>query len=164
MTNATFVLLSSGKRPAVHTAILAPQIWLSRIKTHSEVLVMAGLIPTFVVDQIDLCAAFWVDRLGFEKRVDPEQPAGADSVALVRGELELMYQSKSALGGDLSALAGCGERSIVCMEIENLEELESRMSGLTPIIPIRETSYGSAEVGYADPVGNVIIFRMRAGY
>lgn len=125
---------------------------------------MAGLIPTFVVDQIERCAAFWVDRLGFEKRSEPEGTADANCVTLARGALEVVYRSKSALDRDLSALAGCGERSIVYMEIENIEELESRMSDLTPVIPVRETSYGSAEVGYADPAGNVIIFRMQAGY
>jgi hypothetical protein len=50
------------------------------------------------------------------------------------------------------------------MQVENIEELEAKMGELEPVIPMRQTFYGAAEIGFADPAGNVVIFAMQAGY
>jgi uncharacterized glyoxalase superfamily protein PhnB len=75
-----------------------------------------------------------------------------------------MYQSKASVSADLPQLAGRGERAVLYMQVENIEELEAKMAGLEPVIPMRQTFYGAAEIGFADPAGNVVIFAMYSGY
>lgn len=125
---------------------------------------MPGIAPILVADEIERCLDFWVDRLGFEKNTGIMHDGRLGVVILSRNEVEVRYQSRARLAADLPQLAGWGERGLVYLEVENLEDIESRMAGLTPVVPMRQTSYGGAEVGYADPAGNVIIFAMAAGY
>lgn len=125
---------------------------------------MAELTPIFVVDEIEPCLAFWVDRLGFEKTTEVPNEGRLGFVILNRGGVDVMYQSTASLASDLPQLAGSGRRGVLYMEVENIEELEARMAGLEPVIPMRQTFYGAAEIGFADPAGNVVIFAMQSGY
>ena len=46
----------------------------------------------------------------------------------------------------------------------SIEELEAKMNGLEPVVPMRQTFYGAAEIGFADSAGNIVIFSMQSGY
>src|SRR5689334_17081002 len=125
---------------------------------------MASLTPILVVDEIEPCLPFWTERLGFQKTTEVPHEGRVGFVILERDGVEVMYQSKASVSGDLPQLAGGGERAILYMQVENIEELEAKMNGLEPVIPMRQTFYGAAEIGFADPAGNVVIFSMQAGY
>jgi uncharacterized glyoxalase superfamily protein PhnB len=125
---------------------------------------MAVLTPILVVDEIEACAPFWTERLGFQKSTEVPHEGRLGFVILERSGVEVMYQSKASLSADLPQLAGKGESAVLYMQVENIEDLEARMAGLEPVIPMRQTFYGAAEIGFADPAGNVVIFSMQAGY
>jgi uncharacterized glyoxalase superfamily protein PhnB len=125
---------------------------------------MAALTPILVVDEIEPCLPFWTERLGFQKTTEVPHESRLGFVILDRDGVEVMYQSKASLSGDLPQLAGRGERTVLYMQVENIEELEAKMNGLEPVIPMRQTFYGAAEIGFSDPAGNVVIFAMQAGY
>lgn len=125
---------------------------------------MAALTPILVVDEIEPCLPFWTERLGFQKTTEVPHDGRLGFVILDRDGVELMYQSKASISGDLPQLAGRGERAVLYMQVENIEELEAKMGGLEPVIPMRQTFYGAAEIGFADPAGNVVIFAMYSGY
>jgi uncharacterized glyoxalase superfamily protein PhnB len=125
---------------------------------------MASLTPILVVDQIEPCLPFWTERLGFQKTTEVPHEGSLGFVILERDGVEVMYQSKASLSGDLPQLAGGGERAILYMQVENIEELEAMMNGLEPVIPMRQTFYGAAEIGFADSAGNIVIFSMQSGY
>ncbi|HWJ36816.1 MAG TPA: hypothetical protein VNR70_16235 [Steroidobacteraceae bacterium] len=44
------------------------------------------------------------------------------------------------------------------VEVSQLTEVENQLRGERLIMPRRTTFYGSTEIGYADPAGNVIVF------
>jgi uncharacterized glyoxalase superfamily protein PhnB len=125
---------------------------------------MAVLTPILVVDEIEPCLPFWIERLGFQKTTEVPHEGRVGFVILDRDGVEVMYQSKASLSGDLPQLAGRGERAVLYMHVENIEQLEAKMDGLEPVIPMRQTFYGAAEIGFADPAGNVVIFAMSSGY
>ena len=125
---------------------------------------MAALTPILVVDEIEPCLPFWTERLGFQKNTEVPHEGRLGFVILDRDGVEVMYQSKASLSGDLPQLAGRGERAVLYMQVENIEQLEAKMDGLEPVIPMRQTFYGAAEIGFADPAGNVVIFAMHSGY
>ena len=122
------------------------------------------MTPILVVDEIEPCLSFWTERLGFQKTTEVPHEGRLGFVILDRDGVEVMYQSKGSLSGDLPQLSGCGERAVVYMQVENIEQLEAKMDGLEPVIPMRQTFYGAAEIGFADPAGNVVIFAMSSGY
>ena len=125
---------------------------------------MAVLTPILVVDEIEPCIPFWTERLGFQKTTEVPHEGELGFVILERSGVEVMYQSKASLSVDLPQLAGRGERAVLYMQVENLEELEAKMAGVEPVIPMRQTSYGAAEIGFADHAGNVVVFSMHSGY
>jgi uncharacterized glyoxalase superfamily protein PhnB len=125
---------------------------------------MAVLTPILAVDEIEPCVSFWTERLGFQKTTEVPHEGRLGFVILERDGVEVMYQSKASLSLDLPQLAGRGERAVLYMQVENIEELETKMAGLEPVVPMRQTFYGAAEIGFADPAGNVVIFSMNAGY
>ena len=125
---------------------------------------MAVLTPILVVDEIEPCVPFWTERQGFRKTTEVPHEGRLGFVILERDGVEVMYQSKGSLSVDLPQLAGQGERAALYMQVENIEELETKMAGLEPVVPMRQTFYGAAEIGFADPAGNVVIFAMYSGY
>lgn len=125
---------------------------------------MAVLTPILVVDEIEPCLPFWTERLGFQKSTEVPHEGRVGFVILERNGVEVMYQAKASAAADLPQLAGRGERTVLYMQVENIEDLEARMTGLEPVIPLRQTFYGAAEIGFADPAGNLVIFAMYAGY
>jgi uncharacterized glyoxalase superfamily protein PhnB len=125
---------------------------------------MAEMTPILIVDEIEPCLPFWTERLGFQKTTEVPHDGKLGFVILNRGGVDVMYQSKASVAGDLPQLAGGGERAVLYFQVENIEDLEGKMAGLEPVIPMRQTFYGAAEIGFADPAGNVVIFAMSSGY
>ena len=87
-------------------------------------------------------------------------------VILSKGGVEIMYQSRASVREDLPQLADFqtpGSTGLY-IEVENIEEVEKAMQGLEPVVPMRQTSYGAAEIGFREPAGNLILFSMQSGY
>ncbi|HVW83500.1 MAG TPA: VOC family protein [Bryobacteraceae bacterium] len=114
---------------------------------------MTKLTPVLIADTIETCLPFWTDRLGFRKTSE-----GPGYVILNKGGVEIMYQTP-----EFADLESAGP-AVFSIEVENIEEIEAKMEGLEPVIPLRQMSYGAAEIGYREPAGNVVIFAMQAGY
>jgi hypothetical protein len=87
-------------------------------------------------------------------------------VKLRRGNVELMYHTRAGVARDIPELAKAQVpgSTILYIEVDNLEEYESRMYGIDPVIGMRETSYGSAEIFVREPAGHIIAFAASSGY
>jgi len=107
-----------------------------------------------------------VDRLGFEKTVEVPHDGRVGFVILNRGNVEIMYQSRASVAADLPILADFATpgSTVLYIGVSNIEEIETSMADLEPAIPMRQTTYGAAEIGFREPAGNVVIFNMQAGY
>lgn len=119
---------------------------------------MKKLTPVLIVESIEACLPFWVERFGFTKTV--EVPAGdrLGFVILNHGPVEVMLQSRASVAEDVPALARDAYRSALYIEVEDLAPIVRAANGLEVVVPERTTFYGAREIGVRDPAGNVINF------
>ncbi len=124
--------------------------------------------PVLVVDRIEPVVAFW-KKLGMSVATEvPDQAAGDGRlgfVILALQGVEIMYQTVASVRDDLLKSASVKEafrsgpqQTTLFVEVDRLAEIESKLQGERLIMPRRTTFYGTTEVGYADPAGNIIVF------
>jgi uncharacterized glyoxalase superfamily protein PhnB len=125
---------------------------------------MKKLTPILVVDEIEPCLSFWIDRLGFEKTIEVPEGDKLGFVALVRDGKEIMYQTQTSIAKEVDT-AGLPEimksakgTSVLFIEVASLAEIQKKVEGLELLIPYRETFYGSKELWLQEPGGHIIGF------
>ncbi len=117
------------------------------------------LTPVLIVETIEPCLSFWIDRLGFTKTVEVPDGDRLGFVILVRDGVEVMYQTRASVRGDVPALADTPARgNMLYFEVDDLDAIESALAGLTPIVPRRTTFYGAQEIIVQEPAGNAVAF------
>jgi len=105
------------------------------------------------------CAAFWVERLQFEKTIEVPDGANLAFAALQKGPIELMYGSYASLEKDASvAQAFHRGTAFLFLEVDDVHATFAAMEGAPIISPIHETFYGSREFTVTDPAGHLITF------
>ena len=142
---------------------LAERIGRARMNSERP---MRKLTPVLMVEEIESCLPFWTDRLGFTKIAEVPQGDKLGFVILSKGGVEIMYQTRESVREDLPQLADFttpGSTGLY-IEVENIEEVERVMKGLEPVVPMRQTAYGAAEIGFREPAGNLVVFAMQSGY
>ena len=123
------------------------------------------ITPVLYVDQIEPCAQFWVERLGFEKTAEVPDGDRLGFVILQRSGVEIMYQSFASAESDAPAIAKeiSGGRTFLYVEVDKLEEVIHAMKGANLVLPLRTTFYGAKEIGIKDPAGHMIVFAEMTG-
>lgn len=116
------------------------------------------LAPVLIVDAIEPCLAFWTERLGFAKAVEVPEGDRLGFVILVGDGIEVMYQSRASVRGDIPALADTPPGTMLYMEVADVAAVERAMKGMKPVVPRRKTFYGADEIGFREPGGNVVLF------
>jgi uncharacterized glyoxalase superfamily protein PhnB len=118
------------------------------------------ITPILFVPEVEPCVKFWVERFGFQKTA--EVPDG-DSLAfamLQKGNVELMYQSYASADKDVTTISQQVRKgpTFLYVEVDNLEQTIVAIKGSEIVMPIRDTFYGSKEIGIKDPAGHHITF------
>lgn len=124
---------------------------------------MKKLTPVLVVDQVEPCAEFWTRRLGFARTAEVPHAGELGFVILQGGAVELMYQSRASVAADLPSLAEGPHRTILFVEVEDLDAVERALDGVEVVQPRRTTFYGMTELGVREPGGNVVVFAQPTG-
>jgi hypothetical protein len=121
---------------------------------------MRKLTPVLVVDAIEPCLPFWVDRLGFEKTTEIPEGSKLGFVILRKDDVEVMYQSRESVEKDVPALLPerGGHPIGLFIEVSDVGAIERALEGFKVILPRRKTFYGTEEVGVREPGGNAVIF------
>jgi hypothetical protein len=121
---------------------------------------MKKLSPVLVVDEIEPCLPFWVDRLGFEKTTEVPEGSKLGFVILRKDDVEVMYQSRESAKKDVPALLPDrgGHPIGLFIEVSDVGAVERALGGFDVILPRRKTFYGMDEVGVREPGGNAVIF------
>ena len=115
----------------------------------------------FIVDSVEPCVAFWVDRFGFQ--VENQVP-GADGnlvfASVKQGDIEVMYQTRASVLADNPAAAAelNGHSATLFITVSDLDAAERAAKGAPVVKPRHETFYGSTEFYVRDPGGNTIGF------
>jgi uncharacterized glyoxalase superfamily protein PhnB len=118
------------------------------------------ITPVLFVPEVESCVRFWVERFGFQKMA--EVPGG-DKLAfamLQKGNVELMYQSYASADKDVTDISQHVRKgpTFLYVEVDNLDEAISAIKGTVVVMPIRDTFYGSKEIGVKDPAGHYVTF------
>ena len=119
---------------------------------------MKKITANLIVDSVEDGLAFWVDRLGFEKTVEVPHEDRLGFVILKRGALELMLQSRASLQTDVPPLAEGPHRSVLYLEVADLDSIRNALEGWPRVVPERTTFYGTREIIVRDPAGHVVFF------
>ncbi len=118
------------------------------------------LTPVIVVDQIEPCLSFWVDHLGFQKTAEVPDGDKLGFVILVKGNVEIMYQTKASVAKDVPALANQSLNSStgLYIEVEKLDPVIQALKHVEFVVPPRKTFYGAREFGVREPGGSLVMF------
>jgi hypothetical protein len=124
--------------------------------------------PVLIVDRIEPVVGFW-RKLGLSATTAvPDQTATDGRLAFVilaAEGIEIMYQTTASVKEDLlksaedkEAFRPDPQQTTLFVEVSRLTEVESALAGERIIMSRRTTFYGSTEVGFADPAGNIVVF------
>jgi len=116
------------------------------------------LTPNLIVESIEACLPFWVDRLGFEKTVEVPLGDALGFVILARDGAELMLQSRASLAADIAPLEAGAHRATLYFTVPDLAPIRAALAGYPLAVPERTTFYGARELIVKDPAGNGVCF------
>ena len=119
------------------------------------------ITANLLVDSIEACLPFYVERLGFTKKVEVQHPVGSESgvlgfVILEREGAELMMQSRASIAADVAGLEGEASRSFLYVTVDRLGPVRDALASWPKVVPERTTFYGAREIIVRDPAGNVL--------
>jgi hypothetical protein len=114
-----------------------------------------------IVESIEDCLPFWIDRLGFAKVAEVPHEDRLGFVILMHGEVELMLQTRASVAADVPEAAEGPYRTSLYVHVEELEPIRKGLEGWPRVIPERTTFYGAREIIVRDPAGNVVAFAAR---
>jgi hypothetical protein len=123
------------------------------------------LSPVIVVDEIEPCLHFWIERLGFTKTVEVPEGDKLGFVILAKDGVEIMYQSRASVANDIPVLAKrfADPSAAFFIEVGDVTSIEQRMTGVETVVPRRKTFYGMDEIGVREPAGHVVVFAQAVG-
>jgi uncharacterized glyoxalase superfamily protein PhnB len=119
---------------------------------------MKKLTPNLIVESIEANLPFWVDRLGFQKKLEVPDEDRLGVVILERGAVELMLQSRASMAKDVPPFADPPHRSVLYFEVEDLAPIRKALGDWPLVVPERKTFYGAREIIVRDPAGNAVFF------
>jgi uncharacterized glyoxalase superfamily protein PhnB len=119
------------------------------------------MTPVLPVEAIEPVLPFWVERLGFEKTVEVPEGERLGFVILVKGGVEVMYQSWASIAKDVPQMAREPRgTTFLYLEIEpaDFDDVVKQLAGVEVVLPVRKTFYGAREIGVREPGGNIVTF------
>jgi uncharacterized glyoxalase superfamily protein PhnB len=121
---------------------------------------VSKLTPVLFVSEIEPCARFWTAKLGFQKTVEVPEGNKLAFVILVKGDVELMYQTFTSADKDVPAMAPIVRKgpAFLYVEVENLDAIKPAIQGAEVVLPERTTFYGAREIGIKEPGGHYVTF------
>lgn len=90
---------------------------------------MKKLTPILIVESIEHCLPFWIEKLGFEKTMEVPEGDSLAFVGITNGNVELMLQTREGVKNDIAALAEDEYRTVLYVEVENIDPVEESLQG-----------------------------------
>ncbi len=119
------------------------------------------LTPVLVVESVEPCIGFWIDKLGFKAENQVPGPDGKLVFASAqRDGIEVMYQTRESVVADQPGIARelDGRSIVLFITVEDLDAVERAIAGAPVVKPRHQTFYGSTEVYVREPGGHVVGF------
>ena len=118
------------------------------------------ITAVLLVEEVEPCVKFWVDRMGFEKTAEVPDGDRLAFAMLQRGGVELMYQSYASVeknDPNAGPMARKGP-TFLYIEVDDLAQAKAATEGAEITMAERTTFYGSREFGVKDPAGHFLTF------
>ena len=122
---------------------------------------LTRLSPVLIVDSVEPCIAFWVDRFGFTATNQVPGPDGKLVFASVEKDgIEIMFQTRASVLVERPDAANelSGHSTALFFTVENLDRVEQAVAGVPVVKPRHKTFYGSMELYVREPGGNTVGF------
>ncbi|MDQ6691070.1 MAG: VOC family protein [Gemmatimonadota bacterium] len=119
------------------------------------------LTPVLIVEAVEPCVKFWVDKLGFAVTNEVPGPDGKLIFASVQlGAIEIMYQTRASVMDEQPGAAKdlMGHSVALFITVNNLDKVEKSLAGAPIVKPRHQTFYGSTEIYVREPGGNTVGF------
>jgi uncharacterized glyoxalase superfamily protein PhnB len=119
------------------------------------------LTPVLIVEAVEPCLKFWVDRLGFAVTNEVPGPDGKLIFASVQlGPVEIMYQTRASVMDERPGAAKdlMGHSVALFITVDDLDRVEKSLAGAPVVKPRHKTFYGSTEMYVREPGGNTVGF------
>jgi uncharacterized glyoxalase superfamily protein PhnB len=118
------------------------------------------LTPVLFVAEIEPCAKFWTERLGFQITAQVPESGKLGFVILQKGAVEVMYQSYASVEKDMPAIRSVVSKgpTFLYVEVDDLDAVIQAVKGAEYYMSERKTFYGSREIGVKDPAGHYVTF------
>lgn len=122
---------------------------------------LTQLTPVLIVDRVEPCIQFWVERFGFTAI---NQVPGDDGplvfASVDRDGVEVMYQTRASVIAETpEAAAELNGRSIVLfITVDDFDATEKALAGAPIVKPRHQTFYGSTEIYVREPGGHTVGF------
>jgi hypothetical protein len=121
--------------------------------------------PVLIVERIEPVLPFW-KKVGLTPTTEVPGATGQLAfVILAAPGVEIMYQTVASVQEDLvksasikDAFRAVLQQTTLFVEVSRLADVATRLDGELVVMPERKTFYGSTEIGYADPAGNIVVF------
>ncbi len=119
------------------------------------------LTPVLIVEAVEPCLKFWVDRLGFAITNQVPAPDGKLIFASVQlGPVEIMYQTRASVVDEQPGTVKdlMGHSVALFITVEDLDAVARSLDGAPVVKPRHKTFYGSTEIYVREPGGNTVGF------
>src|ERR1700755_1124753 len=100
------------------------------------------ITANLIVESIEACLPFWVDRLGFTRATEVPHGDALGFVILQHRDTELMLQSRASVAEDVAPLATDAYRTALYIEVPSLAPIRKALTGWPLVTPERTTFYG----------------------
>jgi uncharacterized glyoxalase superfamily protein PhnB len=125
--------------------------------------------PLIVVKDVEPCLPFWTEKLGFEVTVTVPHEDRLGFAILRKGDLELMYQSRASVDGDLGASGApktlgkelASSTTTLFIEVDRLDDVLAVLGDTPVVVPRRQTFYSMDEIFVRPPCGTLVGFAAR---
>jgi uncharacterized glyoxalase superfamily protein PhnB len=127
---------------------------------HMKPIAVKRVTALLLVDEIEPCLNFWVDRLGFAKAGEVPDGNKLAFVMLQKGTTEVMYQTYASVQKDDFQAAKDIRKgpTFLYVEVDDLDAVIAALKGVPVVMPVRTTFYGAREIGVKDPAGHFVTF------
>lgn len=118
------------------------------------------ITAVLLVDDVEPCIKFWVDRFGFEKSMEVPDGNKLAFAMVQKGNLELMYQSFDSVKKDDPNRVDVMRKgpTFLYVEVDSIDDTIAALKGAPVVMPLRTTFYGAKEIGVKDPGNHIITF------
>jgi len=119
------------------------------------------LAPVLIVEHVEPCLRFWVDRFGFAVENEVPGPDGRLIFAsVVKDAVEVMYQTRASVVAESPGAAKelDGHSIALFLTVADIDAVERAIDGAPIVRPRHQTFYGSTEIYVKEPGGNTVGF------